>query len=93
MSNLSKGWSSSTLGELAKYHNGAAFKPSDWEGKGIPIIRIQNLTDPVKTSQQDNPEGKGTASRFEMATSWSAGLRLSTPSYGHAGSMAEPAHL
>jgi type I restriction enzyme S subunit len=33
-----------TLGTVAKYINGRAFKPSEWEPSGKPIIRIQNLT-------------------------------------------------
>ena len=32
------------LGETARFINGAAFKPTDWEDEGLPIIRIQNLT-------------------------------------------------
>ncbi len=32
------------LGDTARFINGAAFKPSDWGGEGLPIIRIQNLT-------------------------------------------------
>lgn len=32
------------LGEAARFINGAAFKPTDWEENGLPIIRIQNLT-------------------------------------------------
>ena len=35
------------LGDIAEYLNGRAFKPSDWEGDGLPIVRIQNLTNPV----------------------------------------------
>ena len=34
-----------TLGTVAEYINGRAFKPSEWEQNGLPIIRIQNLTD------------------------------------------------
>ena len=34
-----------TLGEVATYINGRAFKPTEWEASGLPIIRIQNLTD------------------------------------------------
>ena len=34
-----------TLGSVATYINGRAFKPAEWEDKGLPIIRIQNLTD------------------------------------------------
>ncbi len=33
-----------TLGTVATYINGRAFKPSEWEASGRPIIRIQNLT-------------------------------------------------
>lgn len=32
------------LGTAARFINGAAFKPTDWEKDGFPIIRIQNLT-------------------------------------------------
>lgn len=34
-----------TLGTVATYVNGKAFKPVEWERDGLPIIRIQNLTD------------------------------------------------
>ncbi len=34
-----------TLGTVATYINGRAFKPSEWEQYGLPIIRIQNLND------------------------------------------------
>ena len=36
------------LGDIAQFINGAAFKPEDWGDIGLPIIRIQNLTDPSK---------------------------------------------
>lgn len=42
------------LGEAARFINGAAFKPTDWEDNGLPIIRIQNLT--------------GTGERFNYTT-------------------------
>lgn len=42
------------LGDTAKFINGAAFKPSDWESDGLPIIRIQNLT--------------GTGEKFNLTT-------------------------
>ena len=35
---------SKTLGTVANYINGRAFKPAEWETTGKPIIRIQNLT-------------------------------------------------
>ena len=33
------------MGDVATYINGYAFKPTDWEDSGLPIIRIQNLND------------------------------------------------
>ena len=33
------------LGDAAKYLNGRAFKPTEWEKEGLPIVRIQNLND------------------------------------------------
>ena len=33
------------LGDICEFINGRAFKPSEWEKKGLPIVRIQNLND------------------------------------------------
>lgn len=33
------------MGNIATYLNGYAFKPTQWEETGLPIIRIQNLND------------------------------------------------
>ena len=33
------------LGEICNFVNGRAFKPSEWEKQGLPIVRIQNLND------------------------------------------------
>ena len=41
---LPRGWEFVTVGDVAEYINGMAFKPTDWEKEGLPIIRIQNLT-------------------------------------------------
>ena len=40
---LSQGWVWAKVGDLCNPINGRAFKPSEWSGKGTPIIRIQNL--------------------------------------------------
>ena len=40
-----KPWAWSRIGQLGRYINGRAFKPSEWETRGLPIIRIQNLND------------------------------------------------
>lgn len=42
---LPKGWANTSIGEVAAYQNGRAFKPSEWGTAGLPIIRIQNLND------------------------------------------------
>ncbi len=41
-------WPIKPLGEVCDLVNGAPFKPSDWDGGGLPIIRIQNLNDSTK---------------------------------------------
>jgi type I restriction enzyme, S subunit len=41
-------WIAVRLNDTGLYVNGLAFKPSDWKPVGVPIIRIQNLTDPSK---------------------------------------------
>ena len=41
-------WVAARLNDTGFYVNGLAFKPIDWKQSGIPIIRIQNLTDPTK---------------------------------------------
>ena len=43
-SDLPLGWRLVAIDDTGDYINGYAFKPSDWEEKGKPIIRIQNLT-------------------------------------------------
>jgi len=40
------GWVEATVGDLGEFINGVAFKPSDRADSGLPIIRIQNLTNP-----------------------------------------------
>jgi type I restriction enzyme S subunit len=37
------GWEKARVGDLVTLVNGYAFKPGDWHGEGLPIIRIQNL--------------------------------------------------
>jgi type I restriction enzyme S subunit len=45
---MSKSWPTQAIGELCSLINGRAFKPSDWGKDGLPIVRIQNLNDPLK---------------------------------------------
>jgi len=69
-------WKTYKLGELAQYINGKAFRPEDWKTSGLPIIRIQNLTDRTKPfnycDRQVEPRylvGDG-----DLLISWSATL-------------------
>ncbi len=64
------------LGDVATYVNGYAFKPSDWSGTGLPIIRIQDLTG---NSYQTNRYNGEYDKRYEVNNgdiliSWSASL-------------------
>lgn len=43
---LPQGWSSAKISTLVHLVNGRAFKPSEWETSGLPIVRIQNLNNP-----------------------------------------------
>ena len=68
--------SETPIGDLAEFVNGMAFKPSDWEGTGRRIIRIQNLNDPAKPYNRTTKE---VAERFlvepdDILVSWSASL-------------------
>jgi type I restriction enzyme S subunit len=71
-----EGWSLATVGELAEYVNGVAFKPTDWGTEGRPIIRIQNLTDPTRRynfTTREVPDR--VVVRFgDILVSWSATL-------------------
>ena len=65
-----------TLGTVAEYINGRAFKPDEWEKIGKPIIRIQNLT---KSSTICNRTTKNFDKKFlikngDLLFSWSATL-------------------
>lgn len=68
--------SSVPLGEVAKFINGRAFKPSDWVSSGLPIIRIQNLTNPdAPFNYYDKEvEEKYAVQNGDLLISWSATL-------------------
>ena len=73
---LPRGWATTSVGEVAKYQNGRAFKPSEWGSAGLPIIRIQNLND---TSANYNFSEKRHEEKFgvrngDLLFAWSASL-------------------
>lgn len=47
MSELPNNWIETEIGNLCALKNGRAFKPSEWQSSGLPIVRIQNLNNPV----------------------------------------------
>ena len=73
---LPKDWTVRNLGQIGSYVNGYPFKPAEWTTQGVPIIRIQNLTDATKPF---NYFGGTVEERYRISTgdvlvSWSASL-------------------
>lgn len=73
---LPHGWSTTTVGELARYVNGRAFKPAEWKTSGKPIIRIQNLNNPDANYNFSNidHEEKYIVKHRDLLFAWSASL-------------------
>jgi type I restriction enzyme, S subunit len=73
---IPSGWESKSLGDLGQYINGRAFKPTDWTITGLPIIRIQNLTDKRKPSNYFDGavKEKYRVQDGDLLVSWSASL-------------------
>lgn len=65
-----------TLGTVATYINGRAFKPSEWENVGKPIIRIQNLSnkDALFNYSTGKFEEKYLVHDGDLLFAWSASL-------------------
>src|SRR5262249_55218422 len=76
MSEFPKTWPRKKLGDLGRYINGMAFKPTDWTPDGLPIIRIQNLTDPSKPFNRFAGEAprRYLVRNGDLLISWSASL-------------------
>lgn len=76
MTGLPKGWTETTLGEVAKYQNGRAFKPNEWNSNGLPIVRIQNLNDDKATFNFSDKrhERRFSVQRGDLLFAWSASL-------------------
>lgn len=47
MNELPNGWVRAPIGALCYLLNGRAFKPTEWQPAGLPIVRIQNLNNPA----------------------------------------------
>lgn len=65
-------WESKSLGAIADFINGMAFKPSDWETVGLPIIRIQNLNGSPEFNYYTKPVGaRYYVNNEDLLFSWS----------------------
>lgn len=73
---LPEGWKWCRLGDVAKYINGRAFKPEEWEKEGKPIIRIQNLTNSSNSVNRSTKifEDKYLITKNDLLYAWSASL-------------------
>ncbi|MFZ5376787.1 MAG: restriction endonuclease subunit S [Patescibacteria group bacterium] len=66
-----------SLGSIADFQNGFAFKKSQWNPMGYPIIRIQNLTSNDNAFNYTNGEGiddKYAVNHGDLLMSWSGTL-------------------
>ena len=76
LEDLPKGWVTTSVGEVAAYQNGRAFKPSEWSAKGLPIIRIQNLNDSNASYNfsDERHEERFRVRNGDLLFAWSASL-------------------
>jgi len=74
---MPQNWEVKKLGGCAEYLNGYGFKPSQWSDEGLPIIRIQNLTN--SSDEINYYDGNDLKERYiieegDLLVSWSATL-------------------
>jgi len=76
MSELPIGWINIELKYLGEYINGRAFKPTEWKRSGLPIIRIQNLTNTssIYNYSDKKHEEKYLVKNGNLLVAWSASL-------------------
>lgn len=70
------GWCKISMGQITDFINGLAFKPEDWEEQGLPIVRIQNLSNPYAPCHKTTKvfDGKFKICKGDLLFSWSATL-------------------
>ena len=76
---MSSGWAKGTLAQLASYHNGRAFKPSDWTERGLPIVRIAQISNPEAVPNYyggHDVDDKHLIGNGDILFSWSATLAV-----------------
>ena len=75
-----EGWEKKSIGEIGEYLNGFAFKPSDWQELGKPIIKIKEMGNGVTTKTPRN-SGERVPAKYlikagDLLFSWSATLMV-----------------
>ncbi len=73
-------WKIVPITDTAAFINGYPFKPEEWSQAGIPIIRIQNLTDPSKeyNFSEVRLDQSYKVSYGELLLSWSGTIGIYT---------------
>ena len=75
-----EGWKKKSIGEIGEYLNGFAFKPSDWQDLGKPIIKIKEMGNGV-TNETPRNSGERVPAKYlikagDLLFSWSATLMV-----------------
>ena len=75
-----EGWAKKSIGEIGEYLNGFAFKPSDWQELGKPIIKIKEMGNGV-TNETPRNSGERVPAKYlikagDLLFSWSATLMV-----------------
>ena len=77
---LPEGWEKKAISQLGEYLNGFAFKPSDWQETGKPIIKIKEMGNGVGNDTPRN-NGERVPAKYlvksgDLLFSWSATLMV-----------------
>lgn len=75
-----EGWEKKSVGQIGEYLNGFAFKPSDWQETGKPIIKIKEMGNGV-TNDTPRNNGERVPVKYlikagDLLFSWSATLMV-----------------
>ena len=75
-----EGWEKKSIGDIGEYLNGFAFKPSDWQDLGKPIIKIKEMGNGV-TNDTPRNNGERVPAKYlikagDLLFSWSATLMV-----------------
>ena len=75
-----EGWEKKPISQLGEYLNGFAFKPSDWQESGKPIIKIKEMGNGVSNDTPRN-NGERVPAKYlvkagDLLFSWSATLMV-----------------